>query len=195
VAVAKRRRLPAQVLNALSMDDDILDRSAIHANKSAPDGVCTPAAPPSHELHYDLQVCNVDVRKGIAGNPNTPADALATLATDPDGNVRLGVARNPNTPAGVLAALATDPDGSLRFAVAGNPSTPADALTTLAIDETISDVRIAVAKSRRLPAEVMNVLSLDDDIRVRSAIHANKSAPDVVRAQAALLGVTAKGTD
>ena len=40
----------------------------------------------------------------------------------------------------------------------------------------------------------MNALSLDDDIRVRSAIHANKSAPDVVRAQAALLGVTAKGT-
>ena len=54
---------------------------------------------------------------------------------------------------------------------------------------------MAVAKRRRLPAQVLNALSMDDDILDRSAIHANKSAPDVVRAQAALLGVTAKGTD
>ena len=55
-------------------------------------------------------------------------------------------------------------------------------------------MRVAVAKRRRLPAQVLNALSMDDDILDRSAIHANKSAPDVVRAQAALLGVAAKGT-
>ena len=78
-----------------------------------------PPEPPSqpHDLHYDLQVCHVRLRRGLAGNPNTPADALTTLATDKSKDVRYDVARNPNTPVSVLTTLATDPDVFVRWRV------------------------------------------------------------------------------
>ena len=95
-----------------------------------------PPQPPSppQDLHYDLQVCDVDVRRGVAGNPNTPADALAILDTDP--HARSHVAENPNTPADALTTLATDPEVGVRTPVAGNPTTPASVLATLATDKT-----------------------------------------------------------
>ena len=132
-----------------------------------------------------------DVRIAVAGNPSTLVSVLTTLATDSDGEVLWAVFTNRDISLEVLVSLVRssyDP-----MLVSRHPDTPVGVLATLAGDPA-ADVRVAAAESRRLPAEVMNALSLDDDIRVRSAIHANKSAPDVVRAQAALLGVTAKGT-
>jgi len=111
-----------------------------------------PPSPP-HDLHYDLQVCDVYVREGIDWNPRTPVSVLTTFATDPDECLRRIVAMNPSTPldvvvrasrdpllsashshtpVGVLTTLATAPEVWVRKAVVANPNTPADILTTLA---------------------------------------------------------------
>ena len=64
---------------------------------------------------------DLEVRRNVAGNPNTPADVLAELANDINWYVRCFVARNPNTPAGVLTELAKDSDFDVRRYAACNP--------------------------------------------------------------------------
>ena len=88
-----------------------------------------PPQPPSppHDLHYDLQVCDVYVREGIAWNPRTPVDVVVRASRDP-----LLSASHSHTPVGVLTTLATAPEVWVRKAVVANPNTPADILTTLA---------------------------------------------------------------
>jgi hypothetical protein len=89
----------------------------------------------------------------VAGNPNTPATVLTTLATDKASWVRREVAGNPATPAAVLTALATDEDYKVRMDVGRNRNTPATVLTTLARDRTAS-VRQAVADHPMVPSAV-----------------------------------------
>lgn len=64
---------------------------------------------------------DIEVRITAAGNPNTPAEALAELAKDSDCDVRYYVAGNPNTPVDVLVELAKDSDRDVRMNAAGNP--------------------------------------------------------------------------
>ena len=64
---------------------------------------------------------DLEVRRNVAGNPNTPVDVLTELAKDSDCDVRRNVARNPNTPAGVLTELANDINWYVRCFVARNP--------------------------------------------------------------------------
>ena len=49
--------------------------------------------------------------------------------------------------------------------------------------------RIAVAKQRRTPLGVLKILAADDNVKVRKAVHANRSATDEIKAIAALIGV------
>lgn len=64
------------------------------------------------------------VRALVAGNPNTPAMALAILAKDSVREVRAQVARNPVTEVLVLEQLAGDRDPTVRAAAAKNSKTP-----------------------------------------------------------------------
>ena len=52
-----------------------------------------------------------------------------------------------------------------------------------------STVRVAVAKQPRTPLDVLKVLAGDADVKVRKAVHANRSATDEIKAVAALIGV------
>lgn len=51
-----------------------------------------------------------DVRRNVAGNPNTPAGVLRELAKDRDWRVRMSVAHNPATSIDVLIKLSKDED-------------------------------------------------------------------------------------
>ena len=60
---------------------------------------------------------------GIAAwHPDTSAESLRRLATDPDRTIRLGVAGHANAPSDAVTRLASDPDRSVRHAVAANTS-------------------------------------------------------------------------
>ena len=106
-----------------------------------------------------------DVRSNVAGNPNTPPEALTALARDED--VRNVVSRNPNTPPEALTVLARDREVNIRSNVAKNSSTPPEVLTALARDIDIH-VRYKVAGNPSTPPEVLTVLSRDEDNRLRN---------------------------
>jgi len=109
------------------------------------------------------------VRRHVAGNPSTPAEALAGLAKDRDPGVQFSVAGNPSTPAKTLAALAGltgDDKSNVRRAVVWNPNTPAAVLTLLAEDSN-EFVRCAVAGNPSTPPDTLAGLAEDKHLYVR----------------------------
>ena len=120
------------------------------------------------------------VRRVVAGNPNTPKQVLARLATDSMSNIRRRVAENPKTPVDVLMILAHDDDPDVRLGVAENPNTPAEVLSILAVDEDV-DVRFGVAENPHMPEVILVRLSEDDNpyIRCRALKTLQMLAPDV----------------
>jgi len=79
---------------------------------------------PREVLEQLAQDPDVDVRTGVARNPNTPPPILIHLAQDPSTHVRWGVAGNVNTPPDVLARLAKDPSPWVQYGIEGNPNAP-----------------------------------------------------------------------
>ena len=67
---------------------------------------------------------DLEVRRNVARNPNTPADVLTELAKDSDCDVRRYAAGNPNTPVDVLTELAKDSYWCVRSYAARNPNMP-----------------------------------------------------------------------
>lgn len=98
---------------------------------------------------------NVDVRRRIAMNSNTPPEVLRFLADKNNEtvlSVRGGVTRNPNVPQDLLCFLAdknNEPSLHVRAGVARNPNTPEDVLRFLAdnTSEPSSDVRGDAARA------------------------------------------------
>jgi len=73
-----------------------------------------------------------EVRRLVALNPSTPPSTLAALVQDRDPKTRLHAARNHATPAEALDALSRDPSIRVRCEAAGNPTTPTATLERLA---------------------------------------------------------------
>jgi hypothetical protein len=107
------------------------------------------------------------IRKGVAGNLNTPAETLQRLADDPERMVRKEVAGNKNSSAEILKKLAEDPEWMVKAGAARNPNTLPDVLEKLAIDPE-STVREAVAANPATPEKVLKKLAFDPDPLVRS---------------------------
>lgn len=120
------------------------------------------------------------VRRVVAGNPNTPKQVLARLATDTLPHIRRRVAENPKAPVDVLMILAYDQDPDVRLGVAENASTPPEVLKILASDED-ADVRFGVAENPHMPEEILLLLCEDDNpyIRCRALKTMQMLAPDV----------------
>lgn len=122
----------------------------------------------------------------LANNPNTPADALAQVVTGGTSAVRQAIAGRPDVPAGLANELVED-KLSVRRALASNHASPSEVLAKLSKDE--SDwVRMRVAGNTSTSPETLTELSLDSDEDVREAVMGNPSAPEMAKAQAALLG-------
>lgn len=84
------------------------------------------------------------VRRGVAGNPNTPAEQLMALSMDPSMYVIKAAAGNPSMPLPRLEQLARFEDKGVRAAVAGNPASPSDVVTELARDPEWEVSRVAM---------------------------------------------------
>ena len=121
----------------------------------------------------------LQVRKVVAGNPNTPRQVLTRLATDEEPAIRRCVAVNPKTPIDVLRRLATDDSGEVRLAIAENPYVPTDVLICLATDLDV-DVRFGVAENPHMPEDVLFKLSTDENpyVRCRAMKTLQMLAPD-----------------
>lgn len=116
---------------------------------------------PMHR-QMDVTTRTLHVRYIVAGNPNTPKEVLAKLATDVLENIRRRVAENPRTPVQTLVQLSCDPSVDVRLSVAENPNTPPVVLEQLACDENV-DVRYGVAENPHIPVHILSRLTEDDN--------------------------------
>ena len=71
---------------------------------------------PLSESQSDGEI--LQVRRVVAGNPNTPKQVLARLGDDASEAIRRAVAENPKTPVDLLKRLAFDGHPEVRLAVA-----------------------------------------------------------------------------
>jgi len=129
-------------------------------------------------LELDAEI--LQVRRVVAGNPNTPRQVLMRLADDANVSVRRAVGENPRTPIDVLKKLVFDHNAEVRMAVAENKNSPAEILAMLAKDENV-DVRYGVAESPHMPEEILAELAHDENpyVRCRSLKTLQMLAPDL----------------
>ncbi|GAQ58777.1 hypothetical protein [Streptomyces acidiscabies] len=90
----------------------------------------------------------------VAGNPSTPAGAVAGFADHPEMLIRWQVAERADLPQDVYARLAVDPYAGVRGAVAGNPAIGEAVARVLAGDEDVSVLR-ELAHNPAAPLDVL----------------------------------------
>lgn len=140
-------------------------------DKQAAEGVIqgTKADPENSQLSRPESASDAEVmqiRRVVAGNPNTPRPVLMRLAEDSSEAIRRAVAENPRTPAETLKKLAYDKCAEVRLAVAENKHAPAETLGGLADDPSV-DVRFGVAESPHMPQDILIALARDENPYVR----------------------------
>jgi hypothetical protein len=122
----------------------------------------------------------LQVRRVVAGNPNTPKQVLTRLGEDNSESIRRAVAENPKTPVDLLRKLAFDSHPEVRLAVAENIHTPRETLSLLANDEN-ADVRYGVAENPHMPENILVSLARDENpyVRCRALKTLQMLAPDM----------------
>ena len=114
----------------------------------------------------------------VASHPNTSAEMLRRIGTDPSNpeGARLAVARNLQTSPSLLLALAQDRSDDVRSVAAAHPAMPARALAHLAADPWLY-VRAAVALHPSTPEQVLTFAVYQDHPFVQHHAAANPSLP------------------
>jgi hypothetical protein len=110
------------------------------------------------QLRLSYYYADLDMFKALAGNPNTPPELLAALATRKRYFWRRGyipnigetAAENQSTPPETLAKLLLRGEPLVKYAAAANPSTPPYALSKFILSKLKDDDHImeAIVKSR-----------------------------------------------
>lgn len=103
-------------------------------------------------------------------------EILEILAYDPDVQIRRAVAYNKNTPESLLIDLAEDNDADIQMYVAANPNTPSEVLSKIITTDNSKALRAATVNPN-ITSELLGILSSNDDTRVRSAVAANEKTP------------------
>ncbi|MQS16920.1 hypothetical protein F7Q99_33215 [Streptomyces kaniharaensis] len=122
-------QLTAEQRDALLADPDPAVRAAAHRASRYLDPAAMEAELPERDCHHrSVLLCNFAISDAVAeaclasgrnlwalaGNPHTPAHAVARLAHDPDPEVRARVASRHDLDAVLLAELAEDLDAGVR---------------------------------------------------------------------------------
>jgi hypothetical protein len=131
---------------------------------------------------------DVTVRRAVAGNPNTPIEALDGLADDPDEAKELGetkvrwlVANNPRTAEATLARMVGDSDAMVLAAIGRHPHASAETLERMSRDTSTGNrTRAPAATNPSLPAAALYRLAHEGDawVREHAARNPNIDAAD-----------------
>ncbi|WP_176484206.1 hypothetical protein [Glutamicibacter sp. BW80] len=117
-------------------------------------------APSRTDLEEMVASKRAEVRMQAAYDPRTPGDILFMLGGERRSvRVRRAVAANPNTPAEALASLADDQDVEILQAVAFNGSTPTEVLVRLAGQSV--DLALLVALNPDVSVKLLDALAED----------------------------------
>jgi len=157
------------------------------------------------ELIELARIGNLEVRRAVARNSSTPAEALVLLGQGDDPDIASALARHPKSPPELLARLARGPaQRDLAPSLLRHPATPADelrrlvpigrsdrrraALATL-VENPLApgdllaeaaahpELRLAVAAHPKAPREVLTAMAQDPDLNLLRAVASNPATP------------------
>lgn len=94
-----------------------------------------------------------DLRRAVAGNPETPGPILCELALDPSPEVRGNVAGNRSCPEDMLPLLLEDPIHGVGYSMARNPQLPLEKFREWVGQD--RHVDLSLAQNRACPEDVM----------------------------------------
>lgn len=104
---------------------------------------------------------DLQIRREVAHNRNTPAEILEKLSGDDKWEVRYEIARNHNTSAAIMEKLCTDKEWRVREGVAWNEKAPLGVLEKLSLDR--REVRYAVLMNKHVPIELVKRIELENE--------------------------------
>jgi hypothetical protein len=140
-------------------------------------------------LAYLAKERDTNIKKLVAGQPNTPTEVLTKLGSDKDVDVMKSVFSNENCPKDVfqkiLDELLNSNENDKRW-LASDPRTPIEALEKL-VSEGDKWIRLAAAGNRNLPPSILLKLAKDSDDQVRKKISYSLSHRAKVPIEALLL--------
>jgi hypothetical protein len=172
---------PELLLIALSLSEQITDRSAVGTNPSLPMAAL-------ERLSDDD---GAYVRESVARNPKATAEMLAKfLPADPDDvddweyDTLDNVSRHANATPAILAELAHERYGMIRSNVGGNPNTDVDVLVALSKEDE-EWVRHSVIQNPKTPVEVLERLATDPSLTVKQRLINRRDMPESIYAQLA----------
>jgi len=113
------------------------------------------------------------VKKGVAENPNCPAEILKKLSKDENLNVKMSVICNLSCPIGILEKLSKDKHWHIRTLVAEHPRCSIKILEELSEDKDWY-VRYAVAGHPSCPVKVSEKLNKDINSNMLIAVEESK---------------------
>jgi hypothetical protein len=162
--IAKRRKLPPDVLAVLCGDSAESVRKMARNNRSTPRAFRVEQDHASGAdpvlLQYLAKSRLLDTRMRVASNPLTPVSVLTSLAhgkgADPE--VLVALAKNPSTPVDLLEKLGRSRNADVRVAVAANSAIPASMLEAL-VRRWPHDARLVAAGRSDLPLSVVSLLA------------------------------------
>ncbi|MGW0933100.1 PE-PGRS family protein [Streptomyces sp. NPDC002644] len=152
-AVARARRLPADVVERLARDEDrVVQLFLAESCDDAPaemllrvaewwsGSLSFPGRPGNHPnfpregLLRFADDPNPNLRRLALDDPAATPDVAERLLDDPDPDVRYRAATDPRLPAATAVRLLAHPDGRVRHAARHHPGLPADVLVGLLLD-------------------------------------------------------------
>ncbi|MFB2894840.1 hypothetical protein ACE1CI_18170 [Aerosakkonemataceae cyanobacterium BLCC-F50] len=206
-AVASNRNTPAHVLEQLATHPDYTTRyNVAHNRNTSPRALELLAryqesqtnAPSTTKDALKSMMAggdNNEIRKIVAGNPNTPVTVLEWLATrefvnqeetrqEPDPlfgprtpeEVLYSLVYNPSLTPEILARLAIDPSPKIRALLIRHPNMTPELWEQLAQDEDV-EVRYAIASATNCPISILQTLASDEVENVRLKIASNANTP------------------
>jgi hypothetical protein len=162
MVIATRESVPVALQQQLAASGDTAILELLAANPKADRAVLARTAK-----------TNAATAASVAGNPNAPPEALASLVASSDPKVRIAVLEHPAVAVADLSRLAADKDASIRKALADGRHLrrlPAADLTRLIADTEVS-VRAALPRHDGvLSLEQLTTLARDKSPAVRVAV-------------------------
>ncbi|KAA6436453.1 hypothetical protein FQ330_03355 [Agrococcus sediminis] len=138
----------------------------------------------ANDLRWLSRFSSVTLRRGVAGNPNTPSDLLRSLSQSVVPLIRAASAANPFISADTLTGLALrEKDPQVLSAIAQHPvATPDTLMLVLAGARDHTEVRVRVASNPVCDrGTLMFLADEDENTEVLSAVAAHPNSPAPLR--------------
>ena len=168
--IANSYATPTKILDVLAFDkNDAIRLKAIKNENLSSDTIKK-----VFNKEYKKDKNNIDFFEAIGEHKNAPSDVLSRLIGNPNKEVRRSVAGNPNTSPKDLENLAHyNDDKTILKNIAGNESANEDTLTYLFNNYRNSDIRGELAANDNCPLDIVKTLAKSRDSYVRAGAQGN----------------------